>query len=200
MAKKTYNGNGRNGKLTVKQELFWREFVVDFNGTKAAIRAGYAKSGAHVVASNLLKLDKVKAKIEEWRQRQAKRIDVTVDEIVAEYRKIAFQNIDDYKEAGEAESLAGVLETLTRDQAAAIASITERTTKSGTSFSFRFHDKKGALDSLGKYKGMFTEKLQVETVGDKGVPIDELGLSLSVRLTVLKAIRKRKAKQETIDE
>lgn len=41
-------------KLTHKQAAFAREWAIDQNGTKAAIRAGYSPNGADVTASRLL--------------------------------------------------------------------------------------------------------------------------------------------------
>lgn len=44
-------------KLTAKQQLFVQEYIVDFNATQAAIRAGYSKKSASVIAAqNLAKL------------------------------------------------------------------------------------------------------------------------------------------------
>jgi phage terminase small subunit len=40
--------------LTNRQRAFVNEYLVDLNGTQAAIRAGYAESGASVEASRLL--------------------------------------------------------------------------------------------------------------------------------------------------
>lgn len=41
-------------KLTPKQELFCKEYIIDFNGTQAAIRAGYSENTANEQASQLL--------------------------------------------------------------------------------------------------------------------------------------------------
>ena len=40
--------------LNEKQKNFCREYVIDFNGTQAAIRAGYEKKNARITASKLL--------------------------------------------------------------------------------------------------------------------------------------------------
>jgi phage terminase small subunit len=45
--------------MTPKQMRFVAEYALDGNGTAAAIRAGYAKTGAHVTACRLLKNPKV---------------------------------------------------------------------------------------------------------------------------------------------
>lgn len=45
-------------KLTDKQEAFCREYIIDFNATQAAIRAGYSTNSARSVGSeNLTKPD-----------------------------------------------------------------------------------------------------------------------------------------------
>lgn len=44
----------KNNKLTHKQEVFCREYLIDLNGTQAAIRAGYSKRSAANQACRLL--------------------------------------------------------------------------------------------------------------------------------------------------
>lgn len=56
---------GRFTQLTAKQELFVRQYVVDLNGTQAAIRAGYSKNGADTQAVRLLGNAGVQAAIRE---------------------------------------------------------------------------------------------------------------------------------------
>ena len=41
--------------MTDKQELFIREYLIDFNSTKAAIRAGYSARTAYSIGNELLK-------------------------------------------------------------------------------------------------------------------------------------------------
>ena len=51
--------------LSEKQELFCREYLKDFNGTQACIRAGYSKNSANVQASRLLANDNIQKYIKE---------------------------------------------------------------------------------------------------------------------------------------
>src|SRR4051794_28830268 len=46
-------------KLTARQTRFVQEYLVDLNGTQAAIRAGYSRGSAAVEASRLLRNAKV---------------------------------------------------------------------------------------------------------------------------------------------
>lgn len=51
-------GKDKKTSLTDKQKLFCEEYLIDLNGTQAAIRAGYSKTTANRIASeNLSKLD-----------------------------------------------------------------------------------------------------------------------------------------------
>lgn len=52
-------------KLTDKRELFCREYIVDYVGTHAALRAGYSEKTAKVQASQLLRDEKILERIKE---------------------------------------------------------------------------------------------------------------------------------------
>lgn len=49
--------------LNDRQAAFCREYLKDYNGTQAAIRATYSPNGAEVTASKLLRLTKIKHRI-----------------------------------------------------------------------------------------------------------------------------------------
>ena len=50
------NGNGNRKRLTNKQAVFIDEYLIDFNATQAAIRAGYSERSANNIGpGNLLK-------------------------------------------------------------------------------------------------------------------------------------------------
>lgn len=51
-------------KMTVKQRLFCDEYLVDLNATQAAIRAGYSKKTAAVIATENLRKPYIKEYIE----------------------------------------------------------------------------------------------------------------------------------------
>ncbi len=74
--------------LTPKQERFCREFLVDMNGTKTSVRAGYSEKTAYSQASRLLRNAKVAAHIAQLQAETAKRLDVTVDSVMALLRNL----------------------------------------------------------------------------------------------------------------
>lgn len=59
-------------KLTAKEEKFCFEYIIDHNGTKAAIRAGYSEKSAAVTASKLLKKANVAARVRELQEQYNK--------------------------------------------------------------------------------------------------------------------------------
>lgn len=74
--------------LNEKQKMFCNEYIVDFNGTQAAIRAGYSKKTANRIASeNLSKLD-IQEYIKELIDNRNKRTQITQDEVVADIIKV----------------------------------------------------------------------------------------------------------------
>lgn len=58
-------------ELNPRQAAFVREYLVDFNGKQAAIRAGYAAGSAEVQASRLLTVAKVQQAIKAGQQKLA---------------------------------------------------------------------------------------------------------------------------------
>lgn len=70
--------------LTPKQQRFVEEYVIDLNGKQAAIRAGYGVASAEVTASRLLSNLKVSAAVAEQQQKISERLQITVDDLIAE--------------------------------------------------------------------------------------------------------------------
>lgn len=68
-------------RLTPRQELFCREYCRDWNGARAAVAAGYAKSSAKERAYDLLTLDHVKEWIDRYKASITKTADLSVEEV-----------------------------------------------------------------------------------------------------------------------
>ena len=52
-----------SNKLTTKQERFIHEYMIDGNGSRAAIDAGYGRKSSRVIASQLLKNPNIAEKL-----------------------------------------------------------------------------------------------------------------------------------------
>lgn len=78
-----------------RHELFAQELAKGKSQTQAYIAAGYAEDGAEFSASRLLRNVKVQSRVEELQERAARKVDLTVDDIVRELeeaRKVATDN------------------------------------------------------------------------------------------------------------
>lgn len=73
-------------KLTPKQEKFCQEYMVDLNATQAAIRAGYSKKTANVIASqNLSKLN-IQDRLVELKGKIQEKTDLTVESVIEDIK------------------------------------------------------------------------------------------------------------------
>lgn len=146
--------------MTPKKERFCKEYVIDLNGTQAAIRAGYSTKTAKEQAARLLTNVNVQARVKELQGAIGKRLDITAEKVVQEFAKIGFSNIQDYIEVGNE---VMDLKTIEPEKAAAVESITTSVTEFGSGASagtktkrtFKLHSKVSALENLGKHLGIF---------------------------------------------
>ena len=63
--------------MNAKQEQFCAEYAVDYNGTQAAIRAGYSEKNAANQASRMLRNAEVLARVRELQREQVERLAVS---------------------------------------------------------------------------------------------------------------------------
>lgn len=82
--------------LTPKKAMFLAEYLVDGNGTRAAIAAGFSAKTATVKASRLIREPEIAAAIDEQRARRAKRLEVSADRVTEELAAMAFVNVRDF--------------------------------------------------------------------------------------------------------
>ena len=107
--------------LTPKQKTFCEEYLIDLNGSQAAIRAGYSESSAKEIASENLTKPNIQEALKYQIDKRSKRTEITADRILGALDVIA-RNIE-----GE-----------------------------------QTRDRIRALELLGKYLAMFTEKHIIE--------------------------------------
>ncbi|MBM3945744.1 MAG: terminase small subunit, partial [SAR202 cluster bacterium] len=81
--------------LSAKRRRFVEEYLVDLNGTQAAIRASYSRNGAEVTASRLLRNVEVAAAVAAAQEVRAERTAVRQDAVVNELALIGFSRISD---------------------------------------------------------------------------------------------------------
>ena len=153
-------------KLTAKQQTFINEYIVDLNGTQAAIRAGYSEDTAKVIASeNLTKPDIAEA-IQVALDMRSDRTRITADRVLVEVAKLGFSNIKNlFTEGGQLRNLS----TLPDDVAASIQSIevvTKRVDGGDDNeveyvHKIKMADKKASLELLGKHLKLFADRTEL---------------------------------------
>lgn len=151
----------RDDGLTDMQFMFAQEYLKDFNGTQAALRAGCKPAGAHVQSSKWLKLPKIQELIEEGRARLTKTFQIEQDKIVRELAHMGFCNVLDYVEVRDDGEAQIDLSRMTREQAAAITEITSDRIVTGSGESkittyrtkIKLADKRASLMDLAKIHG-----------------------------------------------
>ena len=82
-------------KLTDKQELFCREYLVDLNATQAAIRAGYSKKTSEQLSYQLLQKTSVQNYIQELKQQRNDRNKIDADYVLKRLVEIDQMDIAD---------------------------------------------------------------------------------------------------------
>lgn len=83
-ARNTVKVHNATVKLTDLQVRFVEEYLVDLNGTQAAIRAGYSEKTARQAAAENLSKPVIQAAIAEARLRQQERTEITADAVLRE--------------------------------------------------------------------------------------------------------------------
>jgi len=153
--------------LTLKQQKFADEYLIDLNATQAAIRAGYSPKSAEQQGSTLLRNPKVRAYIDQRMAEHSRRTGINQERIIRELARLALVN-----PANVVDMLTGEIKpTATEDDLNAVQSVKVKTigyTDDGEPLverEVRFHDKNRALELLGKRFGMWLDRQQVDVQG-----------------------------------
>ena len=134
-----------------RHEIFCQHVARGKSQAEAYVIAGYKKSDAN--AAILAARPEIIGRIEEIKGLAAMRAQVSVDRVVAELARIAFSNVTDALQVKNGKVYLIDSDKLTPDLKAAISEI--RQTRDGVVI--KFHDKRAALENLGKHLGLFKE-------------------------------------------
>ena len=157
------------GELTPKQERFCEEYLIDYNATAAAIRAGYSAKTAHVIGQENLRKPAISERLSTIRKQRSEIIQVDAVKVLTELCKLGFSNMGDFIKPQEDGSFYTDFSKLTREQSAAIQEITVEEYMDGRGedarpvkrTKFKLADKKGALELIARHLGMFDDKLRL---------------------------------------
>jgi phage terminase small subunit len=146
--------------LTDKQERFCQEYIIDLNGTQAAIRAGYSEKTSGAIAEQNLKKLEIQERVQQLQQKIQERVEITADNVVKELAKIGFMDIGElYDEDGNIKKIGD----LSVKAKASISSVkvTEKSYGRDDNETFektiemKLWDKGKALVELGRHLGIF---------------------------------------------
>lgn len=96
-------------RLTPKQDLFAKEYLVDLNATQAAIRAGYSQKTACVQGARLLVQPVIQASIEKAMNLRGKKIDRIALDVLHDIQEVTKKAMEegDYKTSFKGLELEG---------------------------------------------------------------------------------------------
>lgn len=154
--------------LTPRQARFCEEYVVDLNGTQAAIRAGYAESGARSEASRMLTNPNVRDYIEELQSGKRRVREVRADRILDTLEAIAYGDVSAFfDEDGE------LLPRKEWPEGAhlLVAGIEFKTVQLGEGAvehiaKIKLVDRLKALNLLAQHKALLTQKIEITADDD----------------------------------
>lgn len=158
--------------MTDKQKLFCDEYIKDFNASRA-YKVAYPNckkdDSARANASRLLTNDSIIEYINQQKEQLANKMEITQERVLQEMARIAFADIRKlYNDYGGLKSI----QDLDDDVASIITGIevTEEfegygqdREQIGYTKKIKMADKTKALDMLGKYFGMFKEKVEINS-------------------------------------
>jgi phage terminase small subunit len=147
---KTYRRKG----LTLLQERFVHQYLIDGNSTQAAIRAGLPSRDPVHAGVKMLNHREVARAIQRERAAAAARLMITADRVKAELAAIAFASIADVADWGPDGVTLKDKQTLSPQDRAAIAALSADKTNALRAH-VKMHSKQRALDALAKHLGLY---------------------------------------------
>jgi phage terminase small subunit len=142
-------------KLAPMREVFVSEYLVDLNGTAAAIRAGYSEKTANEQAARLLADPMVKAAIQSRLRKRKKNNEELAQALIEELTAIALSNVGDVLEFDDKGVTVKPSSELELETLAILSEVSCIADKKSTKVSVKMHDKISAIRLLMQHLGMF---------------------------------------------
>lgn len=153
--------------LSPRRARFVEEYLVDLNGTQAAIRAGYSANTATSQAERLLRNVDVKSALRAAKSARIKRTGVSQDKVLEEVALLQHSCVTDYAigKDGRLCPAPGRPASVMR----AVASVKYKQTPFGPEVEFRLWDKPSTLRLGMQHLGMIGDKPKGGDEPDKPV-------------------------------
>jgi phage terminase small subunit len=151
--------------LPEKRRRFVEEYLIDRNGTQAAIRAGYSPKSATEQASCLLRVPNVAAVVKAASEETSEVCAITAEYVLTSLKTVA----DRCMQAAPVMVFAGK------------EGMVQKTDEAGNHvWEFDSQGANKSLELLGKYKKLFTDK--VEASGPNGGPVEVVISDLAAKV------------------
>lgn len=181
MATKDKAPAASGGRLTPKIKRFIQEYLVDLNGTQAAIRAGYSERSARQHAVLMLSKPHIAAAVAEAQASRSERIELDIDYVVRRMLEIDQMDVlDIMSDAMELKPVSQWPRVWRQylsgfDLAEMFEGRGDDRDMVGILKKIKWPDKIRNLELLGKHLGMFKER--VELTGKDGAPIQQVSMN-----------------------
>lgn len=153
--------------LTLKQEIFADEYLIDLNATRA-YKVAYPKvkkdETAAAAGARMLRNVKVAEYIQKRMKDREQRTEITQDMVLQELAKIGFANITDFVTIEGPYVKIKETASMPQDKLGVIAGIKE----GANGIEIKLNDKEKALELIGRHLGMWNDKLDVKGCGRCG--------------------------------
>jgi phage terminase small subunit len=184
-------------RMNHRHRLFAAEYIIDFQGGKAAVRAGYEPKFANQTAYRLLGKPEVQALIREQLVERTQRTHITQDRVLQELARLAFF---DPRRLLNADGSPKQITELDDDTAAAIAGLDvleqfegtgDERTFVGYVKKYKISDKNSALTNAMKHLGLLKESLTVSGPNDGPIEVNVTHAATAALSSALKERLKR---------
>jgi len=147
-------------KLTEKQKLFCKYYLISLNATDAAIKAGYSKKTARQIGTENLAKPYIEEYIQEQLVKRNEKLDFEAVDVVNEIKKIASSNATDFIEIIDGRIRVKSLESI---DTTFISGAKEIFDKEGNflGLEVKFHDKQKSLDMLMRHFSQYKDKVEL---------------------------------------
>lgn len=153
------------GKLTPRQSMFVKEYLVDLNGTQAAIRAGYSPRTANEQAARLLANVNISDAVASGMAKRAAKVEINADYVLARLAEIDRMDVLDIMNDDMALKPVSAWPSSWRRYLSGfdVAEMKDGQDAIGVLKKIKWPDKVKNLELLGKHVGVgaFTEKVQL---------------------------------------
>jgi phage terminase small subunit len=160
-------------KLSGRRKLFCLEYLIDLNGAKAAIRAGYSERCARQTAARLLTKADIRLEIQRCMDKRAARLEISAEKVLQGLAQLAFFDI---RKLYNADGSLKEISELDEVTAAAICGVEVeklydhfgkgQAKDKGTLTKIKLADRGINLERLGRHFKLFTDRLEVDGLGD----------------------------------